>query len=325
MKLKFKSITSLFFLINPWLFVPSYIYSIKFNFSLYNLFFIVGFILFSSIQFYWNLNINIFFNFILLLLYSMSSSSRIKTDFFDSNIFNIYFLFGVFIGFVYFILTDYSRVGLFGGEPNFSSFTALICLILLYESKKLNLIHLFFALTLLLITSSRTFLVMSLFTLFIMKMKRIYIVITLILIFVFIINFALLLQYLENFQFFTASGYIEDYSRLLNFNDSSSLERINIFKENLDLLLGNFKYLLFGVPDYVNLEYSYLLSSKLPHNSFLQVTKDYGLIYLIIILYILIKKLPIKLSAIFLIYGFFLHNIFSLPLILFLSIFYEKK
>ena len=317
--------TSIFFLINPWLFIPTYVYKLKFKISFFNVLFIILFVVFSFIQFSYNFNIKIFFNFTLLIIYFLSSSKKNSNDFFDSKIFNIYFLTGVFIGFIYFFLNDYNRVGLFGGEPNFSCFTALICLILLNEFKKVKWIHIFFALTLLLISSSRTFLIMSLFSILVLKINTKYLFLIIILILLSIINFAFFFQFLENFQIFNPVGYIEDYNRLLNFNDSSSLERINIFKENLDLLLSNFKYLFFGVPDYVNLEYSYLLSSKLPHNSFLQVSRDYGLVYLIIVLFILIKKLPIKLSAIFLLYGFFLHNIFSLPMILFLSNFYEKK
>ena len=118
---------------------------------------------------------------------------------------------------------------------------------------------------------------------------------------------------------FKQTGYIDDFSRLYQFYDSSSITRYDIIKDyiihfkndSINFLFGNSKS---------QLENNLMES----HNSLFQKIYEHGLISTVILIYVMRTRMETLTFSLIIIYGFFLHNLFSIPLLIFILL-YEKK
>ena len=233
-----------------------------------------------------------------------------------------YIFTGSIIGLIFWYLTQ-ARVGLFGGEPNFSSFTYFLFTIFLIQTNRVKLLDFFPLLILLLITSSRTLLLFVFLTMlfyFIRKKRAILISIALLF---FLVNFFaqeifILFEYIPIFE---KTGYVDNYSRLTTVQDSSSIERIELMSTYFDYFRNNIGDIFFGAKN----SGIFTFQVKMPHNSFIQKVFDYGIFFTGINIALLLYSLPVWIALLVLLFGFFLHNIFSLPIFIFLSIYVGKN
>jgi hypothetical protein len=121
-----------------------------------------------------------------------------------------------------------------------------------------------------------------------------------------------LFDFFVNADLVAIAGYNEGFDRIFNLFDSSSLERITLNVSWFSNLTDEIFKFLFGVS---SSEYNKLISFTIglePHNSFLQKTANFGFIYLLFIIYVLVRILPLWIVLVLLFYSFFLHNVLSI-------------
>lgn len=249
-----------------------------------------------------------------------------KTNFTISNKNQlVYFLrIYMFLGSIFSVSTYYFQgqiSGLFGVEINFTGFIILVYIYIIKTIDKLKLIDCIIWISFIFFTQSRAFLIMSIISVFFYylrnrKMILNFITIFFILCFVFFESFVELLSFVPLFK---PTGYINDFTRLYQLYDSSSITRYEIvndyiihFKnDTINFLFGNSKS---------QLENNLMES----HNSLFQKIYEHGLISTIILIYAMRKRMETLTFSLIIIYGFFLHNLFSIPLLIFILL-YEKK
>lgn len=236
----------------------------------------------------------------------------------------VYFLrIYMFLGFILALSNYYiqgEKQGLFGVELNFTGFIILVYIYIIKTRDKLKLFDCIIWISFIFLTESRAFLIMSIFSIFLYYLRNRKMILNSIMIF-FILFFVFFEYFIESLSFvpiFKQTGYIDDFSRLYQFYDSSSITRYEIIKDyiihfkndSINFLFGNSKS---------QLENNLMES----HNSLFQKIYEHGLISTIILIYVMRKRMETLTFSLIIIYGFFLHNLFSIPLLIFILL-YEK-
>ena len=230
----------------------------------------------------------------------------------------------MFLGFLLALSTYYfqgQKSGLFGVEINFTGFIILIYIYIIKTIDKLKLIDYIIWISFIFFTQSRAFLIMSIISIFFYylrnrKMTLNFITIFFIVCFVF---FESIIESLSSVPLFKQTGYINDYTRLYQLYDSSSITRYEIINDYISHFKNDSINFLFGNSK-SQLENNLMES----HNSLFQKIYEHGLISTIFLIYCMRKKMETLTFSLIIIYGFFLHNLFSIPLLIFISL-YEKK
>jgi hypothetical protein len=230
----------------------------------------------------------------------------------------------LFLGFVLALSTYYfqgQKSGLFGVEINFTGFVILIYLYIIKTIDKLKLIDYIIWISFIFFTQSRAFLIMSIISIFFYYLRNRKMILNFITIF-FIVCFVFFESIVESLSFvpfFKQTGYVNDFSRLYQLYDSSSITRYEIVNNYIIHFKNDSINFLFGNSN-SQLENNLMES----HNSLFQKIYEHGLISTIILIYCMRKKMETLTFSLIIIYGFFLHNLFSIPLLIFISL-YEKK
>lgn len=225
------------------------------------------------------------------------------------------------------------RIGFMASEPNFGSFSAFILVNLIALASRSYLKAYIQLLPLLCITLylslSRALLVGIIIApiayiflnpfFFSLAKQKIILIFTAITCTVYSFNSEFFAEY---FSITKQSGYKQDWTRLYSIIDSSFMERLHLSQSWSNEILSSTLHLLFGLS---SPQASRLNSSLMePHNSYISMTSNYGLLVLISFLALLIVRLPGFISFTAIIYGLFLHNIFVLPL-LFVVLFFPSS
>lgn len=237
----------------------------------------------------------------------------------------------IFFGIIFMLFSVYSslgtessaRWGLYGGEPNFTGFVVL-SYIMIYLSRGFSIkfgIYLSILFLLVLIsTVSRTFLVCSvlLYFFYFFRNKTFLISVVFIGIAISVFLGAYILPFVSKIPILEASSYTEDLTRLININDSSSRRRLNIQETWYFAMFESNKSFIFGMPIS---EYNFLNETgQIVHNSFVQKTAEYGIIYVIFFIVLSFKYLPLWITYSLFSYALFLHAILSIPWVIALSL-----
>lgn len=229
----------------------------------------------------------------------------------------------LFVGFLYasHVYLQGKKTGLFGVELNFTGYIILVYLFVIKSLGRLKIIDFVIWISFIFFTESRAFLIMSIIACVLYTLRNRVIALNFILILFVGIFFYFegLVEYLDYFLLFKQTGYVDDYTRLYQFYDSSSIARYDIGKEYLghfksdvaSFLLGN-KYSVGG---------KFLMEA---HNSIFQKIYDYGVVATAILIYIIRRRLEPWLFTFLIIYSFFLHNLLSIPLLIFISLYGQK-
>lgn len=323
---KIKTARSLYFFgwLSPWTFpVFSNFYNYKYSINLDRVFLSLVVLLISICPSFYTMSFVPLLNalvFCIALFYKSIdidiSDIRRSTD--------IYIYCGLAFGLIINLFTE-TRVGLYGGEPNFSSYIiGLYIIVNLVEKRWTNI----FAVMLisLYITGSRMLLVGIFYTLFSYKNSKRPIVLigfafAVFLLMLFANSF---LELLDDSGLMVGTGYIESIDRLYNLNDPSTLERLYVANGYYDYFITHPLSVLFGINGN---EFESLVNhqiGRLPHNSYLERIAIYGLPMLMAVVILFIFMLPFWVVACILFYGFFLHSLFSIPLMLLLRIYIDK-
>jgi hypothetical protein len=230
----------------------------------------------------------------------------------------------MFLGFILALSSFYfqgQRLGLFGSEINFTGFVILIFIYIIKTTDKLKLLDYIIWISFIFLTGSRAFLFMSITSIFFYYLRNRKTILNFLTIF-FIVSFVFFESFVGLLSFvplFKQTGYIDDYSRLYQLYDSSSVTRFNIINDYIIHFKNNSISFLFGNSK-SQLENNLMES----HNSLFQKIYEYGLISTILVIYAMRKKMEIWTFSLIIFYGFFLHNLFSIPLLIFILL-YEKK
>jgi hypothetical protein len=135
---------------------------------------------------------------------------------------------------------------------------------------------------------------------------------------VLMIAFSLLaLLFFFNFE---AKGYAFGMGRLMDYNDSSSNDRLYLMTYWFSLLVENPFSLLFGL-DQAYLNEILYNEINIPHNSYIEKVMNGGLFSLLGFLWLLLRMHSIWIIIFLLLYGFLLHGLFSIQLLIILQIF----
>lgn len=311
----------LLFIVNPWIYllagvvgnrrlilVNSHIRKLEFTF----------FVAISCISLAYTWNFRILFQIVSYYYLLNMNTSRNTNHYRIPSL--IHFLKGfLLIGFMiscikYLVFQE--RIGLFNSEINFSGYLILLLLIIFKINKKLTLVDLIICFGFIFMTGSRGFLVMSLLAVLLFNIRHYenLIVLSLVSLGVGFVYFENIMLELSDIEVFSQTGYIEDYSRLFKLYDSSSIARLGIVQDYIDHFQSDIWRLLFG--NYFSQVQNGLMES---HNSLFQRTYEYGLLPSVFVISLMWRRLDAWIFAVVFIYGFFLHNLFSLPLILFVS------
>jgi len=234
-----------------------------------------------------------------------------------------YLIFGfISLGIIVSLITKVKldlRYGLFAGEPNFGG-QKLIFLFIIYRIVKRTLtgydfVFLFTSSILFLyLSTSRTFLLMALLSILFYKVrgsKMTLILLVLLSYFVFL-NLNLLFTMSNSVGIIRSSGYLDDYSRLLYLSDPSSIERLGILDEYLNYITNNIPELFFG--------FTFKEFQFNSHNSYVQIIQRNGIIFLLVQMFWMLTQKDLWKYVILLFYGLFLHNVLSIPYIIFLKL-----
>lgn len=235
---------------------------------------------------------------------------------------SVYIIGGTLVSVVLWFSTG-DRLGLYGGEANFSGFLTVMFLILALQRKEKRTMALIFVCLLALISASRALLVSAFFSLVFFGFRNRPLVS--ILLFLFIIgtyfSAADILRTYEHLSVFRASGYIPGISRLSVINDSSTSERMLLNELWWDAWTATAKDFLLGIPSESIVRDLAAGIGKVPHNSFIQKGADFGFLFLIVFFVFLFSSVPLWVALTILFYGLFLHNLFSVPWVLAMSVF----
>lgn len=235
---------------------------------------------------------------------------------------SIYVLIGIFFGFIFSVqLTE--RVGLFGGEPNFTGFVVLMYFsICLHRGVRYILLIPIFG-AVMLISGSRAFLICTtlLMVYYFFRENKLYIYIIFTCFSILFIFADSLFILFDNLIIFQRSSYIESSDRILAFNDPSTIERLMLNYEWIDRLTVNYWDFFLGIPnsEYLNLQENII--GKIPHNSYIQKAAEFGAMYVILFIIFAVKRLPLWIAVSIMTYSLFLHNLLSLPWIVVLALY----
>jgi hypothetical protein len=308
--------------INPWLFLLSKLPSITLKIN--NLEWIINTIIIicGSISLIYTKNLLIIPQIIGLIIFSSIVSKYKKNESLNVVwILRLYMIFGTLVS-LFNYLGGEGRIGLFGSEINFTGYTTIILFIVINKLDRLRLYDFLIIITLIILTGSRAFIIMTLVTyaLYMLRKRTNFITVLVMCAYISFFSAQFILAYSDEIPFLQKTGYINDLSRLYQFNDSSTHERLRIIQMYVEAFYSEPVGLLFGYnPDLntnINME---------SHNSIIQKIFEYGLIHTVILLGLLYRKLPRHIFGVITIYGLFLHNLFSLPLLIFMKIYMNEK
>ena len=310
------------FTINPWLFLLSKIFSISLKIHSKDWLIIFVIIISGSISLISTNSLSVIPQIFGLVIFS-SVVSKYNTN--ESStlvwIFRIYLIIGTIISLFNYIIGD-GRIGLFGSEVNFTGYTAIILFTIIHKLDKFRFYDIIVLLILIIITGSRAFFIMSIIAYFLFKIRKKRNIILVITIGSYLIYFSAqyILAFPNELPFLQKTGYINDFSRLYQLNDSSTNERLRIIELYLSTFNNHPLNFLFGFN-------SNAISNITmePHNSLIQKIYDYGVIHTIILLVLAYKKLPRHIFSIITLYGLFLHNLFSLPLLILMKLYTNEE
>ena len=335
-KFQIKDLLSIFFY-SPWLGLFVSFFAKPFQSRLSFISIALAFIMFMFAFFavFHNQNFNAFVNWVLLILLLIFSSNQSYYKKINSLpslfIADIYVLFGLIVMIYVVIISPGSgtnRWGLYGGEPNFTGIVVLSYMLinLIKGVSKTKLVYLLILYGFVLYcTVSRTFFVCSiLFTYYyLFKDKRFLITLTF-LIFAGVVFFgSSVVSALDKYGLFAISGYSEGFERLISLNDYSSQHRLKLQDNWYSEIGSSLKNLMFGMPIS---DYNFLVSTDLNvHNSFIQKTGEYGIIFVFLFIILTFKYLPLWFVYCLFSYSLFLHNILSIPWVLVLSFFMHNQ
>jgi len=99
------------------------------------------------------------------------------------------------------------------------------------------------------------------------------------------------------------------------------MQRLLLNRLWVEAVYGDVMSLIFGMDVF---EHGRLLNStigKVAHNSFIQKTVEFGLVYTISLLLFALRCLPFSVFSIFVLYSLFLHNVLSVPWVIAASIY----
>lgn len=202
------------------------------------------------------------------------------------------------------------RVGLFGGEPNFSTVPLwLYSLILL---KRNNFKTIFFLTCIgAWLTTSKLYVFTMVMTGGLFCFRNSKTVIAMFAVLVFSIIYAVSFLDIAESQLVSnlSIGYTEDISRLLYVFDSSFFERNHLISVWIEEL-SNELILSVGLLEPLRVE-----GMIVAHNSFLQQAANRGIYIVIILLFLIFRDLPMWLIPAYLFMSFFLHNILSVAVL----------
>jgi hypothetical protein len=210
------------------------------------------------------------------------------------------------------------KTGLYGVEVNFTGFIILVYLYIIISVGSLKVIDLSFWVSFIFITESRSYLIMSVLFVFLyfIRRKRLFLYVVLSISIVSLFYVETLLDYLSFIVFFQQTGHIDDVSRLYQFYDSSTVSRIDIFKDYIGHFKNDIVGLLFG-----NSKTIFENNFMEPHNSLIQKVYDYGLISSLFLIYLMKRNIEFWFFTFLIIYSLFLHNLLSIPLLIFISLY----
>lgn len=310
--------------INPWLGLPFLLRRLRslrvnrFNTSFSIITIFVGLIVAAK-----TLNFSVLPNVLAMVLWVFALNSNVKIK--PSLAFPVLFiLFGLITSILLFGgLTD--RVGVYGGEPNFSGFIILLLFTISLHRRQYIFISFVILILGTMVTGSRSLAAVSLAMIYfyILRNNRMILLITLLglgLIYLFAERVIDLLSYFAVFQ---QSGYSTGFERLLTLNDSSTIERLYLNQQWISAIGENYGNIFLGINNDVH---NNLLSSARglsAHNSFIQKTSEFGIIYVFLLSVFAFRVLPLWVSLTLLTYSLFLHNILSVAWIIALSIYFR--
>lgn len=286
--------------------------------------------IFSCCAVFYNNNFDSFVNWLLvitLLIFNLNNLSNVNSKIPSTFIADLYIFFGV-IFMLYAVSSSIgsassTRWGLYGGEPNFSGFIFL-SYIMIYLSRGFSTkfgIYLFILFILVLIsTVSRTFFLSSILLYFFYYFKNNKLLITIAFVGIAISVFfgTYVLPIISKIPILEQSGYTENVIRLISLNDSSTQTRLSIQETWYFAMFESYKSFLFGMP---LSEYNFLNETQqVVHNSFVQKTAEYGIIYVIFFMAVAFKYLPLWITYSFFSYALFLHAILSVPWVVAISL-----
>ena len=308
--------------VNPWLAMPFAFCGSDYNIKLrVELLFSIILITWGFLTVFMTYNVNILPNIILMSAWMLlfNRKARISINFLPVL---IYIGVGLLVSLLFYN-GNQGRVGLFGGEPNFGGFLILLMFAISLHVGRYRFISLAILFAGILITGSRALALVSILTLLLWVLRG-HRKLSVALVSLFVLMYAFaghVLDYYVGMQIFSQSGYSAGIDRLANFNDSSTMERLLLNELWIDAIDSNAKNVIFGLSFS---EHQRLLESSIglnPHNSFIQKTAEFGLVYTIFLLIFAYKFLPLSFFLVFVVYSMFLHNILSVPWIIAVSIY----
>lgn len=299
--------------IYPWFFLPVYFSELQnCKFERRELKWSIILFLFSLIGFLVNHNFAYLFSWLLTLLIYLTRD-HYKSFYLSFIPVLVIITIGLTIGFALNIITG-NRVGLFGGEPNFQGFILILFFCILLANGYSRAIVYSYALIYTYISGSRTFILCFLLMLLLYHFRnnKKFLLYLSILVFSSLILAIYFFDFFINGDIVSIAGYNEGFDRVFNLFDASSLERVTLNVSWFSNLTDEILKFLFGVS---SSEYHKLISFTIglePHNSFLQKTANFGFVYLLFLIYVLLRILPLWIVLILLFYSFFLHNVLSI-------------
>lgn len=307
------------FTINPWLYLAFKVFTLKLNFNTTDWIIFSTTLIFGAISLITTSNISVLLQIVALFLLLGVKNGPTKIEKTTTLLIVRTYLYLGTIMALWSYINDSGRVGLFGSEINFTGYTTLLLLIVIGEIQKTKRLDFIVTITLILITGSRAFLIMFFiyFLLKHIKNRTYFLLIILTLSYVLYFSAQFILIYSESIPFLKESGYINDYSRLYQLNDSSTRERIRI----LSLYFNEFHNSTFNLFFGFSKENTSVMIDMEPHNSLIQKTYEYGLLHALAVLISMFRKIPLYIFVFICIYGLFLHNLFSIPVIIFITYF----
>jgi hypothetical protein len=301
--------------INPWFATPFLLLGIdSYLLSLNKLIIAFLLLLVATISTFYNENFYCFINYMLLAFWPIARPgwhNSLRPTLFVPLLF-------IFIGLVVAILITIltgERVGLYGGEPNFSGFILILFFVIcLARGEYVKWIFLL-ALLGLLSSLSRTFMlalcVLPIF--YYLRRKKILIISILFFLIIGYIFFGFFVHQFGHFSLFKSCGYESELKRLVMLNDSSTRNRILLNEQWLSCLDANKYNGWIGIDVSIVSRLKTNIIGKVAHNSYIQKAVNYGIFYVLILLIFMIRYLPFWIAATLMFYAFFLHSLLSVP------------
>lgn len=206
------------------------------------------------------------------------------------------------------------RIGLFGGEANFSGFVAVMFLCIAISRRKHVVLSIILVVVIGAVSASRALVAISLLVAIFYVLRHRKAVLLLLGSALISITFfgPVLLDSLIASGVIEASGYIENYQRLLVLADSSTFERLQLNEKWTSRWFSDPLSFLFGLSTY-EYEHAMHIYGKVPHNSFIQRGAEFGVLFLLTFILAMVYLLPWWICLTLICYSLFLHNLLSVP------------